>query len=62
MRVVVIGYEEGYDDSSPEQLSVVKTHLNPGVHEWQGRHGNPHDMLDHAGTVDTLVLRRVSNR
>ena len=21
-------------------LSVVKTHLNTGVHEWQGRHGS----------------------
>ena len=60
-RVVVNGDEEGYDDSSPEQLSVVKTHLNTGVHEWKGRHGDPRDMPNHAGVVDTLVLRRVSN-
>ena len=61
MRVVVNGYEEGYDDSSPGQCSVVKTHLNTGVHQWQGRHGDLRDMPDHAGAVDTLVLRRVSN-
>jgi len=61
MRVVVDGYEEGWDDLSPEQISVVKIQLNTGIHTWQGRHGNPRDMPDHAGTVDALVLGRLSN-
>ena len=65
MRVVVNGYEEGYDDLSPEQLSVVKIHLHAGVHEWQSRHGDPRDwpkrLSDHAGAVDALVLHRVSH-
>ena len=65
MRVVVNGYEEGYDDLSPEQISVVRILLNTGVHAWEGRHGYPRDvserMQNHAGPVDALVLRRTSN-
>ena len=30
LRVVVNGYEDGYDDLSPEQLSVVSIGLNVG--------------------------------
>ena len=30
LRVVVNGYEEGYDDLSPEQLSVVRVALDTG--------------------------------
>ena len=30
MRVVVNGYEDGYDDLSPEQLRRVKITLNTG--------------------------------
>ena len=65
MRVVVNGYEEGYDDLSPEQISVVKILLDTGVHAWEGRHGDPRDVSErvqsHAGPVDALVLRRASN-
>ena len=65
MRVVVNGYEEGYDDLSPEQISVVRILLDTGVHAWEGRHGDPRDVservLKHAGAVDALVLRRTSN-
>ena len=32
MRVVVNGYEQGYDDLSPEQISVVPITLNTGEH------------------------------
>ena len=65
MRVVVDGYEQGYDDLSPQQMSIVGIVLNAGVHHWEGRHGNPSD-LPRAGradvtTVDALVLSRVSN-
>ena len=65
LRVVVNGYEEGYDDLSPEQISVARILLNTGVRVWQGRHGDPRDVTepspDHARPVDALVLQRTSN-
>ena len=65
MRVVVNGYEEGYDDLSPEQISIVQIHLNSGIHSWQGEHGDPHDLPertpDAVSPVDALVLRRASH-
>lgn len=65
MRVVVNGYEEGYDDLSPEQISVARILLNTGAHSWQGRHGDPRDVSERsrnqARSVDALVLRRTSN-
>ena len=65
MRVVVNGYEEGYDDLSPEQISVARILLNTGVHAWEGRHGDPRDVTEpspsHARPVDALALRRTSN-
>ena len=65
MRVVVNGYEEGYDDLSPEQISVARILLNTGVHVWEGRHGDPHDVTEpspsHARPVNALILRRTSN-
>ena len=39
LRVVVNGYEEGYDDLSPGQISVRRIALNTGVEDWEGRHG-----------------------
>ena len=64
-RVVVNGYEEGYDDLSPEQIAMVQVQLNTGVHKWQGRHGDPRDKPerspDHADIVNALVLGRLSN-
>ena len=65
MRVVVNGYEEGYDDLSPEQISPVKIALNTGKHRWEGKHGYPNGLTksasDCAEVVESLVLRRVSN-
>lgn len=65
MRVVVNGYEESYDDLSPEQISVARILLNTGAHSWQGRHGDPRDVSERsrnqARSVDALVLRRTSN-
>ncbi len=65
LRVVVNGYEEGYDDLSPGQLRVVKISLNTGKHPWEGAHGDPDGLIrrapDDAKLVDALVLRRVSN-
>ena len=65
LRVVVNGYEEGYDDLSPQQLSVTKISLNTGKHVWEGRHGDPRFLeqkkLDGAEVGEALVLRRTSN-
>ena len=65
LRVVVNGYEEGYDDLSPEQISLVEIALNTGKHEWEGHHGDPNGLRrsapGDAEVVEALVLRRVSN-
>jgi len=65
LRVVVNGYENGYDDLAPEQLSVVRIALNTGKHPWEGQHedanGQAVDASDDAEVVEALVLRRVSN-
>ena len=65
LRVVVNGYEDGYEDLSPEQLRVVKISLNTGKHPWEGAHGDPagpsRSAPDDAKLVEALVLRRVSN-
>ena len=34
LRVVVNGYEEGYDDLSPGQVSLVKIALNTDKERW----------------------------
>ena len=64
LRVVVSGYEDGYDDLSPEQIRVVKIALNTGKEEWVGKHGDanylPQDKLDGLKVEEALVLRRVS--
>ena len=65
LRVVVNGYEDGYDDLSPEQISVAKISLNTGTHHWEGQHGDPRhsaeDTPDGPKIEEALVLRRVSN-
>ena len=65
LRVVVNGYENGYDDLSPEQLSVVRIALDTGKHPWEGRHGDANGQAggasDDAEVVEALVLQRVKN-
>ena len=61
LRVVVNGYEDGYDDLSPKQVSPVKIALNTGKHRWEGQHGDPNGLTDADDIVEALVLRRVSN-
>ena len=65
LRVVVNGYEDGYDDLSPRQIRVVKISLNTGKHPWEGAHGEPDGLSrsepDDAKSVEALVLQRVSN-
>ena len=48
LRVVVNGYEYGYDDLSPRQISNVRITLNTGTQEWEGRHGEADDAPAHA--------------
>ena len=64
-RVVVDGYEDGYDDLSPDQISIVQISLNMGKHQWEGQHGDPNGLMrfapDIGDLVEALVLRRVSN-
>ena len=61
LRVVVNGYEEGYDDLSPEQLSVIRVALNTGRSRWEGQHGDPKERTDGEIIAEALALRRVSN-
>ena len=65
MRVVVNGYEQGYDDLHPRQISVANIALDAGVHEWEGQHGArdelPEDRAEALITANALVLGRVSN-
>ena len=75
MRVVVNGYECGYDDLSPDRISVVHIALNTGRERYEGRHGNARDFTaaaraaakswgdsdrDFTTTADALVLQRSS--
>ena len=59
------GYEDGYDDLSPEQLRVVKISLDTGEEEWVGKHGYadylPQEKLAGLKVEEALVLQRVSN-
>ena len=65
LRVVVNGYEEGYDDLSPGQISVRRIALNTGVEDWEGQHGYDWEAAtrgaEPATIVDALVLNRVSH-
>lgn len=65
MRVVVNGYEEGFDDVSHEGIAVVKVRLNQGMEDWQGRHLEPETQTDETAAdsdiVDALALLRESN-
>ena len=65
LRVVVSGYEGGFDDIAPERISVVKIQLDVGTEDWEGQHEEPD--LRRKGSpstgdlVDALVFRRASN-
>ena len=40
LRVVVNGYEDGFDDLSPDNLKVVEITLNTGTASYVGKHGD----------------------
>ena len=60
LRVVVNGYEEGYDDLAPEQITRIKIALNTGKHHWEGTHGHADDAKELADIVEAVVLQRTS--
>ena len=64
LRVVVNGYEDGYDDLSLERISIIKIQLNTQIHDWEGQHsdfyGSEKDTTDDAKIVEALVFRRRS--
>ena len=61
LRVMVQGYEEGYDDLTPDQVSAARIALNTGKHRWEGQHGVPDGPTNGVDVVEALVLMRVSN-
>lgn len=65
MRVVVNGYEDGFDDVSPERIAVVRVQLNRGTKDWQGRHLEPETQTEEMPAddeiVDALAFFRKSN-
>ena len=59
MRVVVDGYEEGYDDLERHLISVKEIRLDVGNKWWEGCHRDSwDDRVEGSGTVKALVLRR----
>ena len=65
LRVVVNGYEDGFDDLSAKQISLVRIALNTGVEDCEGQHGYDWEPAargrEPATIVDALVLNRVSH-
>ena len=65
LRVVVDGYEDGYDDLSPEQLRMVRISLNTGTREYVGAHDDighlPEEKLAGLEVEEALVLHRTSH-
>ena len=60
MRVVVNGYEDGYDDLSPNRIRVTTIALNVGTQEYVGVHGHPTEAKPDTPVVEALVLQRTS--
>ena len=59
MRVVVNGYEDGYDDLEQHLISVKEICLDAGNKWWEGRHRDSwDDRTEGRTTVNALVLQR----
>ena len=59
MRVVVNGYEEGYDDLEQHLMSVKEIRLDTGEKWWEGRHREAEDTrTEGRAVVNALVLQR----
>ena len=65
LRVVVDGYEEGFDDLSPNRIFLKEIALDTGTKSWQGKHIDPLDLLGKASDdleiVEALVFHRESH-
>lgn len=64
LRVVVDGYEQGYDDLTSDRVTKMTIDLDVGTHSWQGKHGDPIDRPPSNSDVETaeaLVFRRTSH-
>ena len=62
LRVVVNGYEDGFDDVTPERIRLTRIELDRGEHRWEGRHASPRaDAGSDGPIVDALVLQRESS-
>lgn len=63
LRVVVNGYEGGFDDLSLERISVTKIQLNTKIHDWEGQHSDlcsVSDAPNNTEIAEALVFRRSS--
>ena len=64
LRVVVNGYEDGYDDLAQERISVRKIKLNTQVHDWEGQHSDFDSLsqarADAGESAEALVFHRES--
>ena len=59
MRVVVDGYEEGYDDLGQDRISVKEIRLDVGDKWWEGHHRDSwDDRVEGSGIVKALLLHR----
>ena len=59
MRVVVNGYEEGYDDLKQHLILVKEIHLDVGNKWWEGQHRESEDTrTEGSAAVEALLLSR----
>lgn len=59
LRVVVDGYEDGYDDLNEDLMRVHEIRLDIGKHWWEGRHNDIDVTPDtDGGVTNALVLHR----
>ena len=62
MRVVVNGYETGFEDLDPDLISVREICLNVGEEWWNGQHlGSEDTRTKGRAAVTALVLPRPVN-
>ena len=62
LRVVVNGYEDGYDDLAQERISVRKIELDTQIHGWEGQHsdfyGAEKETTGEGKIVEAVIFRR----
>ena len=65
LRVVVNGYDDGYDDLLPKQVSLVQITLNTSGRGWVERYSDfwalRGQVAEEAEVVEALDLQRTSN-